>query len=120
MKYFLLLIAGFILSINTYCSDPVIVNFCNNTTSTINITDFLNCNEVVVNDASWTVKSFTISYKMNGNIIEENIIGNTIPSNFQNGVQTNSPNQLFIENVILVDANNVEKPLKSTAFKLVN
>lgn len=120
MRYFSLLITSFILSITAYCSDPVTVNFCNNTTNIITLTDFLNCNEITVNDASWTVKSFTINYEMNGNMIEENVIGSAISSNFQNSVQTNSPNQLFIENVILVDANNVEKPLKSATFKLVN
>lgn len=80
----------------------------------------MNCNEVTVNDANWTIKSFTISYELNGILHEEDVIGSTIPSAFQNDVQSNAPNQISIKDIVLENASNTEKPIKSITIKLMN
>lgn len=120
MKYFIALITSLFFSFNAYCSDPTTLNFCTNTTNTITLTDLSNCNEFIVSDPTFTVQTLTIGFMANGNYYEHLITGNAIPQAFITDVQNYSPEQITIENIILVDSNNQEKNLKPLMFKVTN
>ncbi|TXB65324.1 hypothetical protein FRY74_07840 [Vicingus serpentipes] len=120
MKLFLILLFTTIFSIRSYCSDPTTINFCANTSNTIALTDLLNCNELVVSNATFSVQTLKIGFTVNGNYYEQTITGNTIPQTFINNIQTYQPNLLYIEDIVLIDSNNQEKNLKPIKIKVSN
>jgi hypothetical protein len=120
MKHFLSILISSLISFNAFSADPTTINFCTNTTNTIEQAELLNCNELTVNNATYNIQSLTIGFEANGNYYEQTITGNVIPQSFLNNIQTYSPSVLFIENIILIDNNNQEKELKPIRVKVTN
>lgn len=120
MKQFIIILFSFIISSSAFCSDPTSVNFCNNTINTISLTDLLNCNELTVNDATYSIQSLKLGFEANGNYYEQNITGSIIPQTFLTNIQTYSPDKIYIEDIILVDGNNITKPIKGFTIVVTN
>lgn len=120
MKQIFLLTTTLLLSISAYCSDPTTINFCNNSSNTIDMADLLNCNELTVNNTIYSIQSLKLGFEENGNFHQTTLNGNIIPQTLLNDIQTYSPDKIYIEDIILVDSNNQEKSLKSVIIKITN
>lgn len=120
MNYLSALLISFIFSLPAYCSDPTVVNFCTNTTNSIVLADLLNCNEVMVNDQSWSVQTLKLGFEANGTYYDQIITNNIIPQAFLNQIQTLSPDKIYMKDIKLINANNEEKSLKNKTIKIIN
>lgn len=118
MKNLLLLSLFLILSIPAFCSDDITLGLCNKTAS-ITSTELNSCSTLTLNNNQYTIKSFSISFKINGVVYDADVIGNTIPAQFKQDIQTYNPTYILIRKVVLTNIqDNVDRKFGERRFNV--
>ena len=111
MKVFFSLIIAFFLTTSAFAADDIKLTLCANTTDSLTIIDIVNCNDLLTNHQNWTVKSFTVSFEVNGTEYNYDVVGFNFNSQIHQAIQNLSPTKILIRKVILIGATNNEREM---------
>lgn len=119
MKVFFSLIIASFLATSVFAADDIKLTLCANTTDSLTVNEIASCNDLLTNHQNWTVKSFTVSFEVNGTEYSYDVVGFNFNAQIHQAIQNLNPTKIFIGKVILIGANNYERDMEGIEITVI-
>lgn len=119
MRIIFVFIVSIFFSVNAIASEDIKLKLCANNTLSLTILDITSCNDLLTNNPNWAVKSFSVSFEVNGVEYNYNVEGYNFELQIHQAIESLNPSKISIFNVIVVNATNYERKMEGIEITVI-